>query len=173
VALVVIACAALLAACDSNGSSSGPVKTTPTTVAPVALKSMQVDLVVTGKPSTLSVVLKGTKGTCRFPSNGLPASYVLNRFEYPQLGFGGSVKVYGRTVAKGKPGYLPSNVTAYIQGMGLVSPYTSSGILIAPDQQSIKIDASLSGGLGGSFAGNLDDPTNTLTARITGTIRCV
>jgi hypothetical protein len=173
VGLAIIASVSTLSACDSSSGSTAPVtKTTPVTIAAPLQKSMVVDLTLTGNRPDLTMRLKGTKGACRFPTTGLPQTYIVSRLDFPELGPGGSVRVFGATPVPG--GYTaPPNVTAYIKEVGLVSSNLGTGVRIQPDQQSVTLDTNLAGGLGGSYQGSLTDPVNTIFVHLVGTIRCV
>jgi hypothetical protein len=134
---------------------------------------MEVHLLLYGNAPFLTMEIKGTKGTCRFPGTGLPQSYTVTAADYSWLGPGGSLTIYGRTEIPGRPGYLPPNIKGYVNGMGLVSPINGAGVQISPDLQSVRVRATMTGGAGISYDTNVDDPTDPLQIKIGGTIRCV
>jgi hypothetical protein len=167
--LAVVACGSVLVACDSgDGSSSSTTSsvplTTPTT-APPAEQRLEGDLVVTGDRS---VSLPDATGTCRLPAAGLPKSFTVTS---PALGRGGSIIVFGPTTIPGR-GTVPPNVKVFIDGAGLLSPISGTGVTVRPDLQSVELDANLAGSTGGSRNG-ATITGRFMRAHVSGTLRCV
>lgn len=160
-----------LTACDSGGGKKAVKVTPPATPAPPTSRPATVDLTISSDVPYLAMPVKGTQGTCYFREGGLAPSYVLDAFQYPQLGAGGGIKVYGTTlVADGRT--VPPNVKAFVKGIGLLSSASGRGVTISSDAHTVQLDADLTGGVGGSAATSVDDPTDTLKIHIAGSIRC-
>jgi hypothetical protein len=169
IGLAVVVPIALLAGCSSGGGSkptSASTRTTTTTRKPSA-DQLHASLMVTGD-RTVSVV--GTHGTCTIPEDGA-ASYVMPATDYPALGPGGNIKVFGPTTVPGS-GTVPGNVTAVIGGTGYVSPVSGAGLKVRPDDMQVTLNADLSGGAGGSSVDNVNGAPSPFHIHITGTLRC-
>lgn len=162
----VMGTAILATACSSNGGSSTPnTRENPNPASKTRVMDADVDLTLTGDRSA---VVQGSKGTCTIPPFAAP-TYDVTGAEYPSLGAGGSISIAGAvTVANGS---VPANVKVTIDDVGFLSE-NGTGISLSRNNLVVTLDAPLTGGLGGAEDINLLDPENTLSARLTGTIRC-
>jgi hypothetical protein len=167
--LAVVACGSVVVACDSgDGSSSSTTSsvplTTPTT-APSAEQRQRVDLRMTGNRTA---TIRGLTGRCRTPTGGLPKSFVVTD---AQLGAGGYIAVYGPVTVPGGI-TIPPNVKAVVNGAGMESPTSGSGVTVRPDLQSVELNANLTGTTGPSVNG-ATLPNPVVRAHLSGTLRCL
>jgi hypothetical protein len=158
----------VVAGCSSGGSST-TAKTRPRTTTPTAakVKSVQVNLALTG---SRAAVVAGTAGTCKIPPYGAP-TYDFEGSDYPSLGPDGSLSVIGPlVVANG--GSVPPTVKIIMGDVGLLSPQNGAGITVSQNKRSVTLDADVSGGPGVTEDNSLLPPNTSLHAHISGTIRC-
>lgn len=159
---------ALISGCSSGGgakSTSDSTSSTTSTTRPA--DHLHAALMVTGDHP---LNITGTKGTCTIPSEGA-ASYVMTADDYPALGPGGDIKVFGPTSVPGS-GTVPGNVTAVIGGTGFVSPATGEGVTVRRDDMQVTLNVDLSGGTGGSSVDNVSGAPSPFHIHIAGTLRC-
>ncbi len=171
VGVAIIACVGFLSACESSPSAKPRAHKKPPAELQGLEQPMQIDLVLTSTNPLLSVPIKGNKGVCMFPGTGLAATFAVTAADYPQLGPEGTLTVFGPTTIP-RYGVVPPGVSAYVNGLGVTSPRATVGVTIDPTGKGATLNTKLYGGLGGSFASSLADPTYPLSTRVTGTIRC-
>jgi hypothetical protein len=174
VGVSIVACATVLAACDSGGGSAQPGATTtskppPSPVAPVLTKG-RANLTITGTPN-LNLTLTNIPVTCKFPSTALPPSYIITSYDFAPLGPGGGVTIFGDTVVPER-GTVPPSIKLVAQGVGYITAPSGAGVTVDPEKKTVHIDADLDGAVGGSSADTTQDPVGTLPAHMTGTITC-
>jgi hypothetical protein len=163
-----LAVGAVMAGCSGgDGSATPETRPATTTTTEPKVTRVEVDLLVSGDRVA---AVKGTKGTCNIPRFGAP-SYEFTGVSYPDLGTDGSLKVFGPVVV-GETVGLPATAQVTIGDVGLVSPSSGTGITVSENMRVVTIDAALRGGPGGAEDINLASPDNSLSGRITGTIRC-
>jgi hypothetical protein len=157
-----------VAACDSGGKGSTSASTIlPATTATTARPTTQPltgNVQITGDAT---VSLPAATGECRQPRGGLPKEFVVTS---AALGPSGNVTAFGETEVPDRPPLAP-NVKIYVNGMGLLSPVSGTGVTVAADQQSVELDTDLTGGTGNS-ANGAQITTRFLKAHITGRLRC-
>ena len=158
----------VVAGCSSGGSST-TAKTRPRTTTPTEaqVKSVQVNLALTGDRAA---VVAGTAGTCQIPPYGAP-TYDFEGSDYPSLGPDGSLSVIGPVVVA-NGGTVPATVKIIMGDVGLLTPQTGAGITVSQNKRSVTLDADVSGGPGVTEDINLAPPDASLHAHISGTIRC-
>jgi hypothetical protein len=168
VGLAVVACASLLAACNSgNGASTtGTIPAVTVSTKPYSFKKLRADLQITGSDT---FTVKGVVGQCRYPAAGLPVAYSITGL--PQLGRAGSITVWGPTHAPGV-GTIEGNVKALINGVGLISPNSGAGVTVHPDLQAVDLNADATGVSTGASFGGVQVAAGLRSDHIAGTIRC-
>jgi hypothetical protein len=158
--------AVALAACDSDdgGSTTASTAATTATTTPPSVQRLTGNVELTGDRP---VSLPTATGECRLPANGLPKAFVVMS---PALGPNGYIAAYGPTTIPGAAP-VPPNVKVYVNGVGMLSPASGTGVTVAPDEQSVSFDVNISGGTGNSKNGS-PLPTLFIRGHIAGELRC-
>jgi hypothetical protein len=159
----------LVTACSSGGNSTSASTRRSGTRTPSEprVTGVQVNLTVTGDRTA---VIQGSKGTCSIPPFGAP-TYTFNGKDYPTLGKNGSVSIAGPLIINGGAG-VPASAKVIVDDVGLLSPANGSGISLSKNELVVMVNAPISGGTGDSADNNLDAPSATVHAQLTGSIRC-
>lgn len=159
----------LVGACSSGGGSSTPStrRSGTTTTTRPEVTGVQVNLTLTGDRTA---TIQGTKGSCTIPAFGAP-SYEFTGKDYPTLGSKGSLTISGPVEVNGTVA-VPASAKVLLADVGLTSPTDGSGISLTNNNMTVTVDTQVGGGTGQSEDINLDNPSNTVTAQLTGSIRC-
>lgn len=172
----VVAASVIVAGCGSdNGSAAPNTRATTTTTPGPRITDVEVNLSLTGDRTA---TVQGTKGKCTIPRFGAP-TYDFAGKDYPSLGPEGSISIAGPVTVANGSGSVPANVKVTLttadpaNDVGFLSDVNGTGISLSRNDLVVMLDAPLTGGLGGAEDINLLDPENSLSARLTGSIRCV